>query len=126
MQAIENTTCLTTPSVYVIWSGKSKEAVTSQLQSVISNTSFSSLNVQSLSQANLLNLWKQFTFKQETVETYSTEFIAENINGFIWTINDLPKQINYFWLNKLFSLGNVNVCVNLNPINKLQAKKTIG
>lgn len=50
---------------------------------------------------------------------------ANDEQGFIWTINDLPKQINYFWLNKLFNLSNVNICINLNPINKQQAKKQL-
>ncbi|WP_342273404.1 helicase HerA domain-containing protein [Spiroplasma endosymbiont of Acasis viretata] len=37
----------------------------------------------------------------------------------------MPKQINYFWLNKLFDLSNVNICINLNPINKQKAKKQL-
>lgn len=62
---------------------------------------------------------------EEQINNLKNQKLKKNNNGFVWAINDLPKQINYFWLNNLFNLSNVNICINLNPINKLKAKKQL-
>ncbi|MBP1526195.1 MAG: hypothetical protein H9Q67_06870, partial [Spiroplasma ixodetis] len=125
LQSIQKTKLLTTPSVYIVFCSENKENTSSQLQSIITNSSFSSLNIKKLSQENIVNLWNEFTFEYETVSSHYSNFQGRNEKGFVWAINDLPNQINYFWLNKLFDLSNVNVCINLNPINKQKAKKQL-
>ncbi|CAB1053506.1 Mbov_0397 family ICE element conjugal transfer ATPase [Spiroplasma endosymbiont of Danaus chrysippus] len=125
LKSIQETKLLTTPTVYILFCSDNKERTLSQLQSLITNNSFSSLNIKKLSQEIINNIWTDFTFNEQNIKTNYSNFKGKNNNGFVWAINDLPKQINYFWLNNLFNLSNVNICINLNPINKLKAKKQL-
>ncbi|WP_252319128.1 Mbov_0397 family ICE element conjugal transfer ATPase [Spiroplasma endosymbiont of Lariophagus distinguendus] len=125
LQSIQKTKLLTTPSVYIVFCSENQENTLSQLKSLISNNSFSSLNIKKLLQDEINIFWNNFTFNNENIKTNYSNFQGRNAKGFVWAINDLPKQINYFWLNKLFDLSNVNICINLNPINKQKAKKQL-
>ncbi|MBP1526522.1 MAG: DUF87 domain-containing protein [Spiroplasma ixodetis] len=127
MEAIETTSLLTTPAVYVVWTAKNEQQAISQLTSVLNSSVFSNLLIEKLNHETLKNMWKNFTFNNNTIKPIATKFKIKNKidNGCVWTINDLPKQINYFWLNNLFSLSNVNICINLNPISKVKAQKQL-
>ncbi|WP_308150276.1 Mbov_0397 family ICE element conjugal transfer ATPase [Spiroplasma sp. AdecLV25b] len=127
LEAIETTTLLTTPAVYIVWTAKSEQQVISQLKSVTNALAFSNLLIEKLNNNTLQKMWKDFNFNNNSIKPIATKFKIKNKldSGFIWTINNLPKQINYFWLSNLFSLSNVNICVNLNPISKIKAQKQL-
>lgn len=126
LQEIESSKLLSTAAVYILWIGKDEEEAQKQLKSVLSSLVFSNLQVKMLTNQTLLEVWRQFTFKNHNIKatTKKIKFKDKN-NGFVWSINNFPKQINFYWLNQLFSLENLNVCVNLNPINKIKAQKQL-
>lgn len=123
LQAINNSAELTEPSVYIIWFANKEVIAKNQLTSVQESLNFSNLKYSILDNQKIKKVWNEFCFNQKEVKVSSNNYRNEKKYGFSWAINDLPKQINYFWLNQLFSLNDINVCVNLKTIAKAEAKK---
>lgn len=127
LNTIQESANLTTPGVYLIWISKNETQSETQLKTIMNCLAFSNLVVETLKQNQLNCMWKDFNFHHEVVNNSAKKinFTKTKSEGFIWAINNLPKQINYFWLSELFNLSNSNICINLNPITKTKAKKRL-
>lgn len=78
LETIETTSLLTTPTVYVVWTAKNEQQAISQLTSVLNSSVFSNLLIEKLNHETLKNMWKNFTFNNNTIKPIATKFKVKN------------------------------------------------